>query len=692
MKKLNEIIQQYNYSESFPIFGNELVISPQRNVYTQLRTKYKSLADEGFLKFQRVFDNLRNIDELLSSAYKALSVAIEDSIMEVVNDSISVGVNVIDTNNVYDECERLCIFDDFNRAYRTFAVEDERIISNLNNASYYRKMRKECRPRWTSATIGGNMAQAWGNKFQAAQMNAIEGMGHDIANAVGNAWDEAKADDKRKALFNDKQKRKALLDGAYSAIFDVMLVLTNSLNKAAKLKLGGFVSKTDSANARSIFNNLTTVSLTFNQQKEFAYKILTLDPYVYEYYLTFLLISSDNYQEILNIAKFFGITPSQDDLSDVVYKTLSCNLGNDLDGLVKNREDVLKNAASLGLEVKDADKNIVLISETAASYLNTLVSNKLNNEFLDLENADGIIKLKENIESYSNKLSLSSKYNSGAYNALNKAISNNLNNLANGLSKNKNKGDEKSPDRIKACEEETVNLKNRILEYAQKCSLDESVYSASIKTIEKRRGQLDRAYRSVGSHTYNSREEADKARTDIDSNKEILKTEEKFTYKQEYINHIDKIRKLNIDNHVKEDYIKRYSWQLKDFEAKCQKAKRFLWRKNHNNNRFWNGDLENMMLKYGFVFGFFMISAICFITSHWFIGLILFTMIGIPVIGIINIEPEKKAWEEITQGGKLSIEEVLGEAKCICPNCGTQNRPSSQFCVSCGGALKKSQQ
>lgn len=745
MKNLKEILEQNNHNVSFPIMEYTLEISPKRNIYTQIRNKYKSISDDGFAYFKKLFSDLKNINELLSSAYKALSMSMSEVVNEVVKDSISVGVSAIDASAVFEECERLNIFDDFNRAYRDFAVEDERIVSQLNNAVSYRKARKDSRPRWSSATIGGDMLQALGNQFQAAQMNAIEGIGNSIKNAIGDAFDEAAADEKRRSLFKNSNMREALLDGAYNAIINVRLVLTNSLNTAAGLKIGGFVSSTDSSNAQSTYNNLMSVSLTAEQKSEFAYKILSLDPYVYKYYLGLLQTFPHNYEEIINIAKFFGCTPSQSDLSNVVYKTLKSELGKNLDALVNNRNDVLKNSTALGLEINDSDQSMLLIFETASNYLDELVNNHLQNSpinitdesnvinlkngiakyiesinlpekyyinsynilyraisnYLDelvsnrlqsdpinLTDANKVINLKELISKYTGAISLPEKYYVNSYNILYNAISSDLKKLAKNLTKENDKVQYEQKKEILANEDNANKIKKDILEYVKKVDLSEKFYSPAIKTIDKSLNLLDKKYRTVSNHLYNSREDADKAMSDIDSNKDILKSKEKFTFRHEYLDHIEKIKGLNIDSHVKNDYEKKFTSKLNEFDSNCKKAKHYLWRKAHNNNRLWNGDTKDMMKKYGFLVLSFFLAGICFVNSHWFIGIILTVSFVITIISITNISAEQKSWEEITQNGKFSLEEVTSEKKCVCPGCGAQNNAYSQYCINCGNQLR----
>lgn len=110
---------------------------------------------------------------------------------------------------------------DFSQYWFQYYIEYEKIISRLGDAVQYRNDRKNNRGRWTSTTYGGNMMDAWGNQFRAATMNAVEGMGHSIFNGIGNIIDESKADDQKKALFNDEKKRTVLENSVLNTLFNI---------------------------------------------------------------------------------------------------------------------------------------------------------------------------------------------------------------------------------------------------------------------------------------------------------------------------------------------------------------------------------------------------------------------------------------------------------------------------------------
>ena len=161
MKSLKEIIDENTEPIEFPLCNRIYTISPERRVYGEIRKKYNELGHRALLEFKQCVSELRDLDELISSIPSAFLVSIDESLDELSKDAISVGCYTYDSNTILNECTEHDYFKRFQDAYSAYVERDENITCKLSNASKYRKIRKDNRARWTSATINGDICDAW---------------------------------------------------------------------------------------------------------------------------------------------------------------------------------------------------------------------------------------------------------------------------------------------------------------------------------------------------------------------------------------------------------------------------------------------------------------------------------------------------------------------------------------------------
>ncbi len=350
MSNLKQIIDENRSAIEFPLFGHIYTVSPQRIVFHHIKQKYDALANTSYKKFLRFMDSFENLTDLIESAPLALIAALEDSITEVSGDAVSVGCYSMDAEAVVNNCFDSDYFEPFENAYGEYVVQSYAIDAKLSNAADYRAARKAYRGRWTSATFGGSMLDAWGNQLKVSAMNAIEGAGHSIRNAIGNMMDEINADDERKNLFKNTAYRKALASSVYVCAKNLRLVITNTISNNCNERLGGWVTADESKQAEAMYNNLTKLDLSKEKRMEFVRKLLELDPFNYNYYETVLSFFLENGREILDIASFFSINDLMNKVPDIVadyarnYIVRTPNEFNDF------RASVYKSAAALSID------------------------------------------------------------------------------------------------------------------------------------------------------------------------------------------------------------------------------------------------------------------------------------------------------------------------------------------------------
>ena len=151
-----------------------------------IRNKYKELALEAQTKFAEINEQFEDLDDLINNAPSAFVYCIEKALLELIQDIISVDIYTIDKDAVVNMAFDGVYFDEFTEAFKVIDKKYEKILTDLNDAEYARELRKESRPRWQSATFGGNAINAWSNQLDATAMNITEGIAYSLVNAVGN--------------------------------------------------------------------------------------------------------------------------------------------------------------------------------------------------------------------------------------------------------------------------------------------------------------------------------------------------------------------------------------------------------------------------------------------------------------------------------------------------------------------------
>ena len=146
--------------------------------------------------------------------------------------------------------------------------------------------------------------------------------------------------------------------------------------------------------------------------------------------------------------------------------------------------------------------------------------------------------------------------------------------------------------------------------------------------------------------------------SDINDNKDILKYNGDFIFRHEFTERIDRIKMLNIDKVVVERYVKNYQAELKKFDSDCKKAKHYVWRHEHGDNKFWNGDKKDMQFKYGMFLVSLILSLILFFSSHWFFGTLCGLLVIYSAYGITNIKGDRESWERVTKNGEYDLDDI----------------------------------
>lgn len=304
---LKTILEREDHDVSTNLLGYDFCISSERNVYNAIRNKYKQMAVRAREKFAEMDGQFEDMNDLLDNAPNAFISSIEEALLELLQDLISVDIYTVDKDAVIDMAFNGNYFDEFGEAYGVFSETFSEIISQVEDERLAREMRKQSRPRWQSATIGGNAINAWSNQLDTAAMNAVEGLAHSAFNFVGNMFSQANAKAQVESLFNAAPLRQDLVDSVYTSCFNLHLLLIALVRRHSRIAIEGSVKESDAQKAQAMYHNFISLTLDEEKRQKFVTDIFRLDPYQKEFYYGLIEKYGDSDRNIETFAETFGV-------------------------------------------------------------------------------------------------------------------------------------------------------------------------------------------------------------------------------------------------------------------------------------------------------------------------------------------------------------------------------------------------
>ncbi len=345
--------------------GYKFTIDSERNVYNEIRSKYRKLALEACEKYRQMDAELEDVGDLMNNAPDAFIIAIEDVVKEMLQDIISLDIYDVDKDKIVEKAFEGVYFDEFAEAFGQISSRVEKIITDLNDAEFAREFAKDNRSRWTSATIGGNSINAWSNQFDACMMNLTEGIAYAAVNAIGNAIDRAIAESDLKKVFNNQILREDLIYSVYESSFNLHLLLVQIIKEHNVSANIGTVSEADSVQANAMFNNFTSIELNDEKKEKFITSIFSLDPYKEEYYKGVVAKFGDSDGAFAAFAEYFCI-----DLAklkqDLAVEFVDEHIGETEDAAHKCQADLAEYANYLGINPDALTEANEIIAEQLA--------------------------------------------------------------------------------------------------------------------------------------------------------------------------------------------------------------------------------------------------------------------------------------------------------------------------------------
>lgn len=162
--------------------------------------------------------------------------------------------------------------------------------------------------------------------------------------------------------------------------------------------------------------------------------------------------------------------------------------------------------------------------------------------------------------------------------------------------------------------------KSLLLQKLSEVGLSKESAAPVYAVIQERSDQLDLEYRTVEGAVFETRDEADAARTSFAEHEDMLKKDcAEFILRSDYTDHIEAIRTLPIAQSISVLYAMKYEQRLSEFDKKC-KAAALYEEANSSEKR----SLKNRLASIG-----------------------------------QSSDTQKSAWEEVTHNGQYSLSDIM---------------------------------
>jgi len=380
MKSLNEIISENQNNIEFPFLGNTLIIPTKRRVYSQVKKKYNELALIASNKYADKIRKHQNVESIINNFGSDVAASYDDIFKEIVKDAVSVDCYTLDEATVKKICEQKKCYDKANSAIREYSNAYNSIIQK-RNATISNIDRKTDWRTNASGIGGGLLGLALIGAGTATAAAAISKASSQFTNEIA-------------AFSNNSEYKQKIINGVRESAQSIGIIMINTF------KINDAITTEEKQKARAIFNNINTMQLTEEKNKELSLNILTLDPYQSEYYIAFIKKYLKNSKEIIAIANYMGVDLT-DELSEIVKKVAIANIGTTPDDVKSCRKLLNDVIAELGFPEKCKQEAEQFIQERCVAIFKDYISKNIGT------NEEAAKKLRIETEEFVKEYSLS---------------------------------------------------------------------------------------------------------------------------------------------------------------------------------------------------------------------------------------------------------------------------------------------
>ena len=166
----------------FCIFDDRLIVFDDKIKVIKSRMLAKSLAISASQEFRAQYKKMENIDTLVRRGYDIASNILLDKAEQCAEFLVGYGIYSYSGEALIGLISDSYFDNEFEKI-QDWYIET---INDQTEKENYRRMRKQYRNKWVGYGIGTQAAMS--ARIQASTLNAMSGMAHGMANAVGNTF------------------------------------------------------------------------------------------------------------------------------------------------------------------------------------------------------------------------------------------------------------------------------------------------------------------------------------------------------------------------------------------------------------------------------------------------------------------------------------------------------------------------
>lgn len=290
-------------SVEFLLIGRTLSFSSDLVEHNKLRTMFSNHASKNKTDFVDFYHSkVKSFDDLFDKAFPKF--------IESVITSLKFGVSVLMKYDVdYFDFDKLADLSaeyiDIQKYMSPFTEAAEKIEVYAENLSSYRNLSRAERSRWQGGGFG--LGGAIKGALTAGALNMGTGMIRGIGDSLTNAGDRAKIAGMKKEVFTDHLTLALLAEGIHECCFGVFYSVWQILEDENRIPPVEFNIEKLNARANNLISQFASDKSLHNKVIDVLCECIRNYPYSVFYYSNLYSITKDSRQEILKVAKYFGL-------------------------------------------------------------------------------------------------------------------------------------------------------------------------------------------------------------------------------------------------------------------------------------------------------------------------------------------------------------------------------------------------
>ena len=348
---IKEILETFNRDFVFQNSIGRFEAPRSLAKYSFLKQKYGEMGKEVAKNYTKVFSDCSSCSDFIERHDEYFSVFINVGLNEVKKDLMSVGIFDLDEKAIYEYMDKSEYLNVYKKVNSNFMDTVDVIYEDLEYKKAVREERKDNRARWVGGTFSSrpNYIDQYMHQVELGARNAIEGAGHSLINAVGNAASKASANAQLENIYKDEETRYQFQYGVERAVANMHFAVKYFLENRLGIDEWKVPTKDECIRAKRLRNNFSSSGLTEEQRKSLLVQSFNLNPFNKELYSIMLGNYPNESKSITEIAKFFGVNLDYEK-DKIALDFLSSRVGNTEEQAKRAKEELLKFYQQIGVE------------------------------------------------------------------------------------------------------------------------------------------------------------------------------------------------------------------------------------------------------------------------------------------------------------------------------------------------------